>query len=98
MSWSSKKQPTIALSSTKVEHRGAAMATCERSWLCKLSQDLGHDVSRAVTLYYDNMSSFQLANNSIFHARTKHIEVHYHYVCEKVLEADIYLVYVSTQK
>ena len=74
------------------------MAACEIAWLHKLLQDLGHDVSRAVTLYCDNMSSTQLANNPAFHARTKHIEVHYHYVCEKVLAGDIDLVYVSTQE
>ena len=55
-------------------------------------------MSGAVTLYCDNMSSIQLANNPVFHARTKHIEVHYHYVREKVLAGDIDLVYVSTQE
>ena len=45
-----------------------------------------------------NMSSIHLANNPIFHARTKHIEVLYHYVREKVLAGDIDLVYVSTQE
>ena len=74
------------------------MATCEIAWLRKLLQDLGHDVSGAVTLYCDNMSRIQLANNLVFHARTKHIEVHYHYVRDKVLASDIDLVYVSTQE
>ena len=55
-------------------------------------------MSRTVTLYCDNMSSIQLANNPVFHARTKHIEVHYHYVHEKVLAGDIDLVYVRTQE
>ena len=44
MSWSSKKQPTVALSSTEAEYRGAAMAACEIVWLRKLLSDLGHDV------------------------------------------------------
>ena len=74
------------------------MAACEIAWLRKLLQDLGHDVSGAVTLYCDNISNIQLANNPVFHTRTKHIEVHYHYVCEKVLAGDIDLVYVSTQE
>ena len=55
-------------------------------------------MSEAVTLYCDNMSSIQLANNLVFHARTKHLEVHYHYVREKVLAGEIDLVYVSTQE
>ena len=57
VSWSSKKQPIVALSSTEAEYRGAAMAACEIAWLHKLLQDLGHNVSGAVTLYCDNMSS-----------------------------------------
>ena len=57
VSWSSKKQPIVALSSTETEYRGAAMAACEIAWLCKLLSDLGHDVQEHVTLYCDNMRS-----------------------------------------
>ena len=57
MSWSSKKQPKVALSSIEVEYRGAAMVACEIIWLCKLLYDLGHDVQGVVTLFCDNMSS-----------------------------------------
>ena len=49
-------------------------------------------------MYCDNMSSIQLANNPVFHARTKHIEVHYHFVHKKALAGSIALVYVSTQE
>ena len=98
VSWSSKKQPTVALSSTEAEYRGRAMAACEIAWLRKLLQSLGCKVEKPVTLYCDNMSSIQLANNPVFHARTKHIEVHYHYVQEKVLAHEIDLVYVSTHE
>ena len=50
-----------------------------------------------VVIHCDNMSSIHLANNPVYHARTKHIEVHYHYVREKVLLGLIDLVYVSTE-
>ena len=55
-------------------------------------------MEKPITLYCDNMSSIQLAKNPVFHARTKHIEVHYHYVQEKVLAHEIDLVYVSTHE
>ena len=84
--------------STEAEYRGAAIAACEIAWLHKLLQDLGQDGMKTVTLYCDNMSSIQLANNPVFHARTKHIEVHYHYVHEKVLAGHVDLVYVSTEE
>ena len=67
-------------------------------WLRKLLLDLGHEVQGPVTLYCDNMSSIHLENNPVYHARTKHIEVHYHFVREKVLAREIDLVYVSTEE
>ncbi|MCO5598252.1 hypothetical protein L7F22_052344 [Adiantum nelumboides] len=99
VSWSSKKQTTVALSSTEAEYRGAAMAAqCEVAWLCKLLHSFDYDVLHPITLFCDNMSSIQLANNPVFHARTKHIEVHYHYIKEKVLVQEIDLVYVDTHE
>ena len=97
VTWSSKKQPTFALSSTEAEYRGASMATCEVAWLHKLLYDMHQPTDGPVVIYCDNMSSIHLANNPIYHARTKHIEVHYHYVREKVLLGLIDLVYVSTE-
>ena len=98
ISWSSKKQPTVALSSTEAEYRGAAMAACEVAWLWKLLADMGQSINAAVVIHCDNISSIMLANNPVYHARTKHIEVHYHFVREKVLAGEIDLVYVSTEE
>ncbi|MCO5576755.1 hypothetical protein L7F22_030574 [Adiantum nelumboides] len=96
--WSSKKQPTVALSSIEAEYRGAAVAACEVAWLRKLFMDLRMQVDREVVIYCDNLSSIQLARNPIFHAWTKHIEVHYHFVQDQVLAGDIDLVYVNTEE
>ena len=57
IAWSSKKQPTVALSSTEAEYRGAAVATCEGIWLKRLLKDLQEEVSDPTTIYYDNLSS-----------------------------------------
>ena len=46
------------------------------------------EVSDPTTIYCDNLNSIQLAKNPVFHARTKHIEVHYHFVCERVLSSE----------
>jgi hypothetical protein len=97
ISWSSKKQPTIALSSTEAEYRGVAIAACEVVWLQKLLSDLGQSVDVLVVIYCDNISSILLANNSVYHARTKHIEVHYHFITEKVLAREIDLIHVNTE-
>jgi len=50
-----------------------------------------------VVIYCDNISSILLANNSVYHARTKHIEVHYHFIRKKVLAKEIDLIHVSIE-
>ncbi|MCO5594498.1 hypothetical protein L7F22_048529 [Adiantum nelumboides] len=98
ITWSNKKQSTIALSSTEAEYRGAAVAACEVACLCKLLMDLRLQVDREVVIYYDNLSSIQLARNSVFHVRTKHIVVHYHFVRDQILASSIDLVYVNIKE
>jgi hypothetical protein len=97
VSWSSKKQPKVALSSTEAEYKGAPITACEVVWLQKLLSDLGQLVNAHVVIYCDNISSILLANNPVYHARTKHIEVHYHFIREKVLVKEIDLIHVSTK-
>jgi hypothetical protein len=79
-SWNNEKQPTFALLSTEVEYRGVTIIACEVIWLQKLLSDLGQSVDVHVVIYCDNISSTLLANNLVYHARTKHIEVHYHFI------------------
>jgi hypothetical protein len=97
ISWSNKKQPTVALSSTEAEYRGATIVACEIVWLQKLLSDLGQSVDVLVVIYCDNISSILLANNPVYHVRTKHIEVHYHFIRKKVLAKEIDLIHVSTE-
>ncbi len=54
-------------------------------------------MNKHVVIYCDNFINIQLAKNPVFHARTKHIEVHYHFIKEKVLAGEIDLIYVSTK-
>ena len=94
----SKKQPTVALSSTEAKYRGVAVATCEAIWLKRLLKELQEEVLDPTTIYWDNLSSIQLAKNPVIHARTKHIEVHYHFVRERVLSGEVELQYVPTDR
>jgi len=93
-----KRQPTVALSSTEVEYRSAAMAAQESTWLKQLMEDLHQPTEYQVRIFYDNLSSIRLAENPIFHARTKHIEVHYHYIRENVLKGEIEMVPTKTDE
>ena len=67
-------------------------------WIRRLLADLGEYIDGVVTIWCDNMSSIQLAKNPVFHARTKHIEVHYHFVREKVIDGEVDLLYGSTNQ
>ncbi|KAI3513963.1 hypothetical protein L1887_12232 [Cichorium endivia] len=98
VSWCSKRQPTVSLSTTEAEYRAAAVAAQESVWLIQLLKDLNQEVNYSIPLMCDNMSSIKLAENPTFHARTKHIEVHYHFIREKVLKDEIDLQYVNTTK
>ncbi|KAL3688664.1 hypothetical protein R1sor_014973 [Riccia sorocarpa] len=84
------RYPTVALSTCEAEYRGMMFATCLAIWLRKLLSDVGIECACSIVVYTDNMSSMKLASNHMFHARTKHIEMHYHFVREKVLVGDEY--------
>ena len=74
-----------------------ALATCEATWLKILLADLGIQIHGQIMIYCDNVNSMMLANNPIYHARTKHIGIHYHYVHKKVIKGEIDLAYVKSE-
>ncbi|KAL5757689.1 hypothetical protein ACOSP7_020300 [Xanthoceras sorbifolium] len=98
ISWYSKRQPTVSLSTMKAKYRAAAMAAQESTWLIQLMNDLHQPVDYTVPLYCDNQSAIRLAENPIFHARTKHVEVHYHFIRETVLQEEIEMRQVKTDE
>lgn len=96
VSWSAKKQPTVAHSSTEAEYRGLAHTSAELSFLRMLVKDLCIFLPSCPLIWCDSVSDLSLASNPVFHARTKHIEVDYHFVREKVLRRDLFVRYVSS--
>ena len=75
VTWSSKKQPTISLSSTKAEYKALCSATCEAIWLRRILEDVGEDKKEPMIIKCDNQRSIKLANNLVYLARSKHIEI-----------------------
>ena len=76
VSWKSKKQRTVALSSTEAEYRALSEATQEAVWLKAFLCELGEMSSdTAVKIYEDNQGSIALAKNPQYHNRTKHIDI-----------------------
>ncbi|MCO5587822.1 hypothetical protein L7F22_041774 [Adiantum nelumboides] len=92
-----QKQPTVATSSCEAEYRVVFTATVECVWLRRLMADLGVGQDTANTIYTDSQSALVVARNPFFYARTKHIEVHYHYVRKRLSAREISLAYVPTQ-
>ena len=84
ISWCSKKQPTVARSSAEAEYRSLAHASAETTWLGYLLFELGVRINLPIMLHCDNLSATYMASNPVFHSRTKHIELDYHFVREKV--------------
>ncbi|XP_068657940.1 uncharacterized mitochondrial protein AtMg00810-like [Aristolochia californica] len=93
ISWVSKKQKTVALSSTKAEYKAACVAACEAVWLRRILTDIGIPLTESTTLNCDSQSYIAMAKNPVFHARTKHIEIQCHYVREQIEEETIYMGY-----
>ncbi|RVW88400.1 Retrovirus-related Pol polyprotein from transposon RE2 [Vitis vinifera] len=95
ISWTSKKQPTIAWSSTESEYRAFANSTTEIMWLRSLLSELGFSSSNPATLWCDNVGAIYLCSNPVFHARTKHIELDYHFIREQVQQRNIQVRFIS---
>ena len=96
ITWHSKKQPTVALSSTEAQYRALSDSARETIWLMSLLKDLGFKKLNPVTTFCENESSIKLAYNPVFISRTKHITTHYHFVREKVASGEIQVLHVPT--
>ena len=96
ITWSAKKQPTVSCSSTESEYRALATASVEVCWICTLLKALGIYLSQPPILWCDNVSALAIASNLVFDARTKHIEVDFHFIRELVLQKDLVVKFVST--
>lgn len=96
ISWKSKKQSVVSRSSTEAEYRSLALATCELIWLQQLLRDLHVPMSSTPKLFCDNKSALHLANNPVFHERTKHIEIDCHTVRDQIKAGRLITLHVST--
>ena len=96
VSWSSKKQSVVALSSTEAEYIALCSAAQETVWLRKLFADLDMTQVEPTTVYEDNQGAICLAKNPTNHSRTKHIDVKYHFTREMVESGVMKVDYVST--
>ena len=97
MSWSSKKQNCVALSTAKAEYVAASACCAQLLWMRQTLRDFGCQFTK-ISLLCNNENVIKLANNTVSHSRTKHIDIRHHFLRDHETKGDIEIRYVSTEK
>lgn len=97
VSWKSKKQPVVALSSAEAEYRGIAKGLKEILFVKRLLAEIGFPMSSEIPLFCDNKASISISQNPVQHDRTKHIEIDRHFVRENLDKHLISLPFVKSE-
>ncbi|XP_047139125.1 uncharacterized protein LOC124815029 [Hydra vulgaris] len=98
VSWKSKKQSSVALSTCEAEYMSISAACQETSYLAKLLRELLEVKIEPVTLRNDNQGAIALAKNPIKHMKSKHIDIRYHFIREYHQQGRILLEYIQSNK
>ena len=99
-SWSAKKQHLVTLSSTESEYVALTNASKEVIWIYKLVHELHFLITHSlpIILFCNNQGVIDLSKDSKFHARTKHIDVHFHFICQTITQGYIKVQYCPTSE
>jgi hypothetical protein len=95
--WSSKRQPIVTLSSTKVEYVVLTHIAKEAIWLQALISEVLHPLPVPTSIFCDNNGAKALVKDDTFHARTKHIDIRYHFIHERVHSRAITIIWTLTE-
>jgi histone deacetylase 1/2 len=87
----------VSRSSTKAEYKSLANATAKIIWMDSLLGELGIKIDQIACVWCDNMGAIYLSANPIFHARTKHIEIDFHFVRERVASKKLEIRFISSK-
>jgi hypothetical protein len=96
VSWSSKKQTSVALSTAKTEYVAVGQCCAQLLWMRQTLRDFGYNLSK-VSLLCDNESVIRMADNPVEHSRTKHIDIRHHFLRDHQQKGDIKVYHVSTE-
>ena len=98
VAWSSKKQRTVALSTTEAEYIALTEGAKEMVWLRRLLKELGSEQTGPTSVRSDNLGSITLSHDATYHARTKHINVAYHFIRERIASNEATVTYVQSEE
>ena len=97
VTWKSKKQNVVALSSAEAEFRGMTKGLCEILWIKGILKELGYPMETEIKMYCDNKAAIIIANNPVQHDRTKHVEVDRHFIKQKLDEKVVIFPLVKSE-
>eukprot|EP00253_Pinus_taeda_P028156 PITA_28156 len=98
ISWASKKQPIVPLSTAEAEYVAATATACQAVWMRRMLRSLCQEQVKGTVIFCDNSSTIELSKNYVFHKRTKHIDTKFHYIKELVNNGEIVLQHCRTQE
>jgi hypothetical protein len=98
VTWQSQKQKVVALSSCEAEYIAGTTAACQGVWLAQLLSELRSEERTAFILKMDSRSAISLSKNLVFHARSKHIDVCFHFIRECVGDGKLDIEHVRTEE
>ncbi|TFY76086.1 hypothetical protein EWM64_g7925 [Hericium alpestre] len=98
VSWSAKKQLIVALSSTEAEYVALTHAAKEALWMHAFLREILGPFDKPTMIFGNNQSAIMLTQDNIFHSRTKHIAIRYHFICDAVERNKVDLVYCPTRE
>ena len=97
VSWSSKKQSSVSLSTAEAEYIAAAGCCTQILWMKQMLKDMHIQYDDPIPIFCDNTSAISISRNPMMHSKTKHIPIKYHFLREQVLSKVIKLEYVGTK-
>lgn len=98
ITWQSQKQKVVALSSCEAEYMAGTTVACQGIWLARLIAELRGKKTNAASLKIDNQSAIALSHNPVFHDRSKHIDVRYHFIRECVEDGRVRIDSIGTEE
>ncbi|CAL8091495.1 unnamed protein product [Prunus armeniaca] len=98
ISWQSKKQTSMARSSTEAKYQSLAHTSADIAWIRQVLQDLKVRLPQQPVLHCDNLSTIALSSNPVYHSRIKHLDIDFHFVKERVQRGDLIVQYIPTEE
>ena len=98
VSWSSKKQSSVSLSTAEAEYIAAAACCTQILWMKQTLQDIHVTCNEPIPILCDNTSAISISKNPVMHSKTKHIPIKFQFLREQVIEKNIKLEYIETKE